>query len=68
MELFNTTIVSESIEIVEELKKARKKKFKKSVEKTHTPSRNTIRVEIKQSVGSFTKVGQIFVEVGQILV
>lgn len=67
MESFNATIVSNSTEIVDELKDARKKKLKKSVEKTPPWSRSTMKWEIKQSVESFTEVAKSLIELRKVV-
>lgn len=62
IESLNTIVVSDSAVMVEELKEARKKKLKRSFEKTPTRSRNTIKGEIMQYVESFIKVTKSLIE------
>lgn len=56
VESFNTTIFLDGIDMVNELKQARKKKLKKSVTKTPTRSRSTMKGEITQCIKSFKEV------------
>lgn len=58
MESFNTTILSERTEMVDDLKQTKHKKLKKPSGKTFTRSRSTMKEEINQCVESFTEVAK----------
>lgn len=61
MESYNTNLLSDATNVVEELKTARSKKLKKSFEITPTRSQNTIKGEISQCVETFTEVAKTLI-------
>lgn len=61
MESYNTNLLSDATDGIEDLKAARGKKLKKSSEKTPTRSRKTFKGDISQCMDTFTEVAKTLI-------